>query len=120
MYKAPATFSTGLDTAPSRPRVIEDDTCSSVMRGPTFPHADSSLSRGKRVARTDAGRAGGTALCRHPRHLAIRREAGNRATLALCEDYGRIFAQYPTIGFSTCGESYIGHMNQTSTMVLFA
>jgi hypothetical protein len=35
------------------------------------------------------------------------------------QDYADIFGKVPTISFSTFGESYIGHINQTSTMLLF-
>lgn len=33
--------------------------------------------------------------------------------------YGDLFKAIPSIGFSTYGEQYIGHMNQTSTMLVF-
>jgi len=36
-----------------------------------------------------------------------------------CDEYGAIFKDIPTIGFSTYGEEYIGHVNQTSTMLVF-
>ncbi|MFH1026552.1 MAG: FIST N-terminal domain-containing protein [Pseudomonadota bacterium] len=33
--------------------------------------------------------------------------------------YGELFKDIPTIGFSTYGEQFIGHVNQTATMLVF-
>jgi hypothetical protein len=35
------------------------------------------------------------------------------------EAYGKLFSDYPTIGFNTYGEELIYHINQTSTMLIF-
>jgi hypothetical protein len=35
------------------------------------------------------------------------------------KEYGEIFSQTPTIGFSTYGEQLEGHINQTSTLLIF-
>ncbi|HEY6874627.1 MAG TPA: FIST N-terminal domain-containing protein [Geobacteraceae bacterium] len=37
----------------------------------------------------------------------------------LTDQYGELFAAVPTVGFSTYGEQFIGHMNQTATMIVF-
>jgi hypothetical protein len=34
------------------------------------------------------------------------------------EAYGQIFSKIPTIGFSTYGEAYLGHINQTATILV--
>jgi hypothetical protein len=46
------------------------------------------------------------------RALQLRKE--NR-----CDQYAAIFNGIPMVGFSTYGEAYLGHLNQTSTILLF-
>lgn len=44
----------------------------------------------------------------------IELESNNQLT-----QYGEIFSNIPTVGFSTYGEEYIGHINQTATILVF-
>ncbi|MDD2321193.1 MAG: FIST N-terminal domain-containing protein [Geobacteraceae bacterium] len=37
----------------------------------------------------------------------------------LTDEYGKLFSEYPTVGFSSYGEQFIGHINQTATMLVF-
>ncbi len=37
----------------------------------------------------------------------------------LTDQYASLFAEVPTVGFSTYGEQFIGHINQTATMLVF-
>jgi hypothetical protein len=37
----------------------------------------------------------------------------------LTDKYGAVFAEVPTVGFNSYGEQFIGHMNQTATMIVF-
>lgn len=37
----------------------------------------------------------------------------------LTQQYGDLFSSASTVGFSTYGEQYIGHLNQTATMLVF-
>ncbi len=39
--------------------------------------------------------------------------------IGMTQAYADIFANIPTIGFSTYGEEFIGHINQTATMLVF-
>ena len=40
--------------------------------------------------------------------------------LGTTEQYGNLFRDFPTAGFSTYGEEIIGHANQTATMIAFS
>ena len=36
----------------------------------------------------------------------------------MTDAYGRLFSEIPTVGFSTYGEAFVGHINQTATMLV--
>jgi hypothetical protein len=36
-----------------------------------------------------------------------------------CEAFAALFANTPSVGFNTYGEAYMGHVNQTATILAF-
>lgn len=79
------------------------------------------LEAGDMIERTRADLAAALKRVANPRALinfdCVERR-GQLQRLGQCEAYAKLFDQVPTVGFSTYGESYIGHINQTATMLL--
>jgi hypothetical protein len=73
------------------------------------------------VERTRADLAAALQRVERPRALinfdCVERR-GELERLDKFDEYAALFRDVPTIGFSTYGESYIGHINQTATMLL--
>jgi hypothetical protein len=79
------------------------------------------LEAGDMIERTRADLAAALERVATPRALinfdCVERR-GELERIGQCEAYAKLFNDVPTIGFSTYGESYIGHINQTATMLL--
>jgi hypothetical protein len=79
------------------------------------------LEAGDMIERTRQDLAATLKRLEHPRALinfdCVERRAELKRT-GQCDEYAALFNRVPSIGFSTYGESYIGHINQTATMLL--